>query len=106
MKSWERNNSTRHATTGCFTLHADLRDTKLIRLAYLYPDFAASSFESHGAYVEHILTRQQEIHDLVRRNTHQTQKRQKLKYDRHIGAKAYNSDWVFCRLYRERVRRI
>ena len=73
---------------------------KTIPLTFLYPEFAARSFESHGAYVEHILARQQEIHDLVRRNTHQAQLRQKLKYDRAIRANAYNigdSVWVFCR---------
>ena len=50
--------------------------------------------------MEHILARQQEIHDLVRRNTHQAQQRQKLKYDRAIRANAYNVGdpvWVFCR---------
>ena len=49
---------------------------KAIPFTFLYPEFAARSFESHGAYVEHILAQQQEIHDLVRRNTHQAQLRQ------------------------------
>ena len=43
---------------------------------------------------------QQEIHDLVRFNTHQAQPRQKLKYDGAIQAKAYKLGdliWVFCR---------
>ena len=47
-----------------------------------------------------MLARQQEIHDLVRRNTHQAQLRQKLKYDRTIQARAYQPGelvWVFCR---------
>ena len=47
-----------------------------------------------------MLARQQEIHDLVRRNTHQAQLRQKLKYDRAIQARAYQPGelvWVFCR---------
>ena len=73
---------------------------KAIPLTFLYPEFAARSFESHAAYVEHILARQQEIHDLVRRNTHQAQLRQKLKYHRAIRANAYNVGdpvWVFCR---------
>ena len=46
------------------------------------------------------MARQQEIHDLVRRNTHQAQLRQKLKYDRAIQARAYQPGelvWVFCR---------
>ena len=93
-------NSTRHATTG-FSPYMLTRGTeKAIPLTFLYPEFATISFELHGAYVEHILARQQEIHDLVRRNTHQAQLPQKLKYDRAIRANAYNvgdPGWVFCR---------
>ena len=73
---------------------------KAIPLTFLYPEFATQSFESHEASVDHVLARQQEIHDLVRRNTHQAQQRQKLKYDQAIRAKAYEvgePDWVFCR---------
>ena len=47
-----------------------------------------------------MLARQQEIHDLVRRNTHQAQLRQKLKYDRAIQARAYQPGelvLIFCR---------
>ena len=47
-----------------------------------------------------MLARQQEIHDLVRRNTHQAQLRQKPKYDCAIRAKAYAKgvlEWIFCR---------
>ena len=47
-----------------------------------------------------MLARQQQIHDLVRRNTHQAQLRQKLKYDRAIRAEAYTKRdlvWDFCR---------
>ena len=47
-----------------------------------------------------MLVRQQEIHDLVRRNTHQAQLRQKPKFDRAIRAKAYAKGdlvWVFSR---------
>ena len=50
--------------------------------------------------MDHVLARQQEIHDLVRRNTHQAQLRQKLKYDPTIRAKAYkqgNFVWIVCR---------
>ena len=66
----------------------------------MYPEFASQSFPTHDAYVDHVLARLQEIHDLVRRNTHQAQLRQKLKYDRAIQAKAYKPGdlvWVFCR---------
>ena len=61
---------------------------KAIPLTYLYPECAARSFESHGAYVEHIIARQQEIHDLVRRKTHQLYLRQKLRYGRAIRMNA------------------
>ena len=47
-----------------------------------------------------MLARQQEIHDLLRRNTHQAQLRQKLKNDRTIRVKTYKQSelvWVFCR---------
>ena len=50
--------------------------------------------------MEHIFTRQKEIHDLVHRNTHQAQLRQKLNYDRAIRANVYNVGdpvWVLCR---------
>ena len=66
----------------------------------MYPEFAAQSFESHEAYVDHIIARQQKIHNLVGRNAHQAQRRQKLKYDQTISAKPYSVGepvWVFCR---------
>ena len=49
-----------------------------------------------------MLARQQENHDLVRRNTHQIQLRQKLKYGRAIRAislqyRQGDLVWVFCR---------
>ena len=96
MRDWDRHldevlgayNSTRHATTG-FSPYMLTRGTeKAIPLTYLYPEFASRSFPTHDAYVDHVLARLQEIHDLVRRNTHQAQLRQKLKYDRAIQAKA------------------
>ena len=92
--------STRHATTG-FSPYMLTRGTeKAIPLTYLYPEFATQSFPTHDAYVDHVLARQQEIHDLVRRNTHQAQLRPKFKYDRAIQTKAYMKGdlvWVFCR---------
>ena len=89
-----------HATTGFSPYMLTRGVEKAIRLTFLYPEFAAKSFDTHEAYVDHVLARQQEIHDLVRRNRHQAQLRQKLKYDRAIRARAYQSGelvWVFCR---------
>ena len=92
--------STRHATTGFLPYMLTRGVEKAIPLTFLYPEFAAKSFDTHEAYVDHVLARQQEIHDLVRRNTHQAQLRQKLKYDRAIRARPYQPGelvWVFCR---------
>ena len=93
-------NSTRHATTDFSPYMLTRGVEKSIPLTFLYPEFAAKSFDTHEAYVDHVLARQQEIHDLVRRNTHQAQLCQKLKYDRAIQAQAYQPGelvWVFCR---------
>ena len=93
-------NSTRHATTGFSPYMLTRGVEKAIPLTFLYPEFAAKSFDTHEAYVDHVLARQQEIHDLVRRNTHQARLRQKLKYDRAIWARAHQPGelvWVFCR---------
>ena len=93
-------NSTRHATTGFSPYMLTRGEEKAIPLTFLYPEFAAKSFDTHEAYVDHVVAPQQEIHDLVRRNTHQAQLRQKLKNDRAIRARAYHPGelvWVFCR---------
>ena len=48
--------------------------------------------------MDNVLARQQEIHDVLRRNTHQAQLRQKLKYGRAISARAYQTGelvWVY-----------
>ena len=108
MRDWDQDldevmgvyNSTRHATTEFSPYMFTRCSEKAILLTYLYPEFTARSSETHEVYVEHVLARQQEIHDLVRRNTHQAQLRQKLKYDRAIQAKTYLSGelvWVLCR---------
>ena len=91
---------TRHATTGFSPYMLTRGVEKAITLTLLYPEFAAKSVDTHEAYMDHVLARQQEIHDLVRRNTHKAQLRQKLKYDRAIQARAYQPGelvWVFCR---------
>ena len=75
-------NSIQHATTGLSPYMLTRGVEKAIPLTFLYSEFANRSFESHEAYVDHVLARQQDIHDLVHRNTHQAQLRQKLKYDR------------------------
>ena len=99
-------NSTRHATTGFSPYMLTRGVEKAIPLTFLYPEFATRSFELHEAYVDHVLARQQKIHDLVRRITHQAQQRQKLNFDRAIQAQAYqpgNLVWVFCRFAAKRL---
>ena len=82
-------NSTRHATTGFSRYMLQHGAEKSIPLSFIYREFAAREFESKEALVEHLLARQQEIHELVRRNTHQAQVRQKQKFYRHLKAKAH-----------------
>ena len=109
MQDWDEHidgvlgayNSTRHATIGFspYMLHHGAEKT--IPLSFIYPEFAARGFDSKEEFVEHLLARQQEIHELVRRNTHQAQLRQKLKFDRHLKAKAHavgDAVWVFCHI--------
>ena len=72
---------------------------KSIPLSYIYPEFAADTWESHEAYVRGTIKRQQEIHELVRRNMHQAQVRQKKYFDRRVKGKAFaegDQVWVFC----------
>ena len=74
---------------------------KSIPLSFIYLQFAAREFESKEEFVEHLLARQHEIHELVRRNTHQAQVRQKQKFDRHLKAKTHavgDAVWVFCHI--------
>ena len=114
MRDWDQHlhevlgayNSTRHATTEFLPYMLTRGTEKAKPLTYLYPEFATHSFPTHDAYVDHVLARQQEIHDLVRRNTHQAQLRQRLKYDRAIQAKAYSKGdlvWVLCRYIPQKV---
>ena len=91
-------NPTRHATTGFSPYMIQHGSEKSIPFSFIYPEFAAREFGSKEEFVEDLLTRQQEIHELVRRNTHQAQLRQKQKFDRHLKAKALavcDAVWVF-----------
>ena len=80
--------STRHATTGFSPYMLQHGAEKSIPLSFIYPEFAARGFDSKEEFVEHLLARQHENHELVRRNAHQAQLRPKLKFDRHLKAKA------------------
>ena len=94
-------NSTRHATTGFSPYMLRHGAEKTIPLSFIYPEFAAREFESKEEFAEHLLARQQEIHEFVRRNTHQAQVRQKQKFDRYLKAKAHavgDAVWVFCHI--------
>ena len=94
-------NSTRHATTGLSPYMLQHGAEKSFPLSFIYPDFAAGEFESKEEFVEHLLVRQQEIHELVRSNTPQAKVRQKQKFDKHLNAKAHAvgvAVWVFCHI--------
>ena len=77
MQDWDEHidgvlgayNSTRHATTGFSPYMLQHGAEKSIPLSFIYPEFAARGFDSKEEFVEHLLARQKEIHELVRRNT-------------------------------------
>ena len=109
MQDWDEHidgvlgayNSTRHATTGFSPYMPQHRAEKLIPLSYINSELAARGFESNEEFVEHLLIRQQENQELVRRNTHQAQLRQTLMFDRHLKAKTHavgDAVWVFCHI--------
>ena len=106
MQDWDEHidgvlrayNSTRHGTTGLSPYMLQHGAEKSTPLSFIYPEFAAGGFDSKEEFVEHLLARQQEIHELDRRNSHQEQLRQKLKFDSHLNAKAHavgDAVWVF-----------
>ena len=93
--------STRPATTGFSLYMLQHGAEKSIPLSFIYPEFAAREFESKEEFVEHLLARQQKLHELLRQNIHQAQVRQKQKFDRHLKAKAHavgDAVWVFCHI--------
>ena len=94
-------NSTRHASTG-YSPHLLLTgQEKSIPLSFLYPEFGAEEFEDQSSYLKSVVQRLQEIHELVRRNMHQAQLRQKRQFDRGVRGKPFQVDelvWVFCRV--------
>ena len=94
-------NSTRHATTGFSPYMLQHGAEKSTPLSFNSPEFAVRGFDSREEFVEYLLARQQNIHELVRRNTHQAQLRQKLIFDCHLKAKAHavgDAVWVFCHI--------
>ena len=78
--------STRHATTGFSPYVLQHGAEKSIPLSFIYTEFAARKFKPKKDIVVHLLARQQENHDLVRRKYH-AQVRPKQKFDRHWKAK-------------------
>ena len=97
MENWDEHidgvlgayNSTRHATTWFSPYMLQHGAEKSIPLSFNYPEFATRCFESKEVFVQHLLARQQKIHELVRSNTHQTHLRQKQKVVKHQKAKAH-----------------
>ena len=93
--------STRHATTGFSPYVLQHGAEQSILLSFMYPELEAREFESEEEFVEQLLASQQEIHELVGRNTRQAQVRQKQKFDRHSKVKAHAvgyAFWVFCHM--------
>ena len=62
---------------------------KSLPFTFIYPEFAAREFDSKEDFVGYLLARHQEIHELVRRSTHQAHVRHKQKLDSLLKAKAH-----------------
>ena len=82
-------NSTRGATTGFLPYMLQHGAEKSIPLSLIYPEFTARGFEFEDEFIEHLIARQQEIHELVRRNTHHAQLRRRQNFIKHLEAKAH-----------------
>ena len=92
-------NSTRHTTTRCSSYMLKHGAQNTIPLSFIYPKFESSSLRR--LFVKHQLSTQNKINELVRRNTHEAQLRQKQKFDSHLKAKAHavgDPVWVFCHI--------
>ena len=109
MNDWDGNldevmgayNSTRHASTGYSPHLLFTGQEKSIPLSFLYPKFGAEAFEDQSSYLRSVVQRLQETHELVRRNMHQAQLRQKRQFDCGVRGKPFQVDelvWVFCRV--------
>ena len=89
MRDWNENiermlgayNSTRHATAGLLPYMLQHGAENSFPLSFICPVFAPRGFESKEEFVEHLLSRQQESPELVRRNTHQGQLSQRQKFN-------------------------
>ena len=83
-------NSTVHATTGVTPYKLLTGREKPTPLGYFFPEFLPKKFRSDQDYIDRTLKRQQELHELVRHNTQQAQRRQKKYFDQRLkGPVAY-----------------
>ena len=106
MTDWDRYlpqvmgayNSTQHSTTGVSPHMMLTGHEKSLPLTFFYPEYEGKK-ASPQVYVRDVIRRQQELHDLCRRNTQQAQARQRKRFDKKAaGAKAYSVGdyiWVF-----------
>ena len=91
-------NSTQHSTTGISPSMMLTGRERAMPLTFFYPEYEGKR-TSPQTYVKEAIRRQQELNELCRRNTAQSQMRQRKKYDERIlQAKPYEVGqyvWVF-----------
>ena len=94
-------NATVHASTGVTPYQILTGREKTTPLGYYFPEFLQKKFRSKQDYVNDTLRRQQEIHELVRHNTGQAQRRQRKYFDQRLKQSlAYRVGdlvWVFTK---------
>ena len=74
-------NSTQHSTTGISPHMMLTGHEKSLPLTFFYPEYKGNK-TSPQVYVSDVIRRQQELNDLCRRNTQQSQARQRKKFDK------------------------
>ena len=86
-------NSTEHSTTGIIPHN---RSQKTLPLTFFYPEYEGKKTAAQ-TYMRDVIRRQQDLHDLCRRNTQHAQTRQKWRFDKKKDCRCESLlSWRLC----------